>query len=101
MSFTLKGKLLDSTTNKPISQKEYKEITIWVNGGQERIEVDPKTGKFSVPMNLQENVRELNFSIETEGFYAQKTITFDVKSIKKTSTYPKHQNGSKKGFSTL
>jgi hypothetical protein len=83
MTFTFKGKLLDSTTNKPISQKEYKEITILVNGAQERVDVNPKTGEFSIPLQLQENVRELNFSIETEGFYAQKTITFDVKSIKK------------------
>lgn len=98
MSFTYKGKLLDSTTNKPISQKEYKEITIWVNGGQERIEVDPKTGKFSVPMNLQENVRELNFSIETEGFYAQKTITFDVKSIKKQVLIQNIKMDPKKDF---
>lgn len=83
MSFTLKGKLLDSTTNKPISQKEYKEITILVDGGQKRADVNWKTGEFSIPIQLQENVRQLNFSIFTESSSAQKNITFDVKSIKK------------------
>ncbi len=82
-TFTLKGKLLDTTTNKPISHKEYNAITILVNGSQERVPVNPKTGEFSISLQLQENVRELNFSIETESAYAQKTITFDVKSIKK------------------
>jgi hypothetical protein len=82
ITFTLKGKLVDNSTNKPISQKDYKTITILVNGAQKRAEVNPKTGEFSIPVSIQENATEFNFSIYTEGFYAQKTIIFEKKSIK-------------------
>lgn len=83
LSFTLKGKLLDSTTNKPISQNEYHEITILVNGAPKRALVNPKTGDFSIPVMVQENIREINISIDAEGYYIRKTITFDLNSIKR------------------
>lgn len=82
ISFTLKGKLLDSTTNKPISQKEYHEIAIMVNGAQQSVIVNPETGEFSIPLTIQENAKELQFSINAADYYIRKTITFDLKSIK-------------------
>jgi hypothetical protein len=80
---TIKGKLLDTNTNKPLSQKEYSRITIFVNGAQKNVEINPKTGAYSIPVMLDETTKELNFNIDTEGFYMQKTIPIDMKSIQK------------------
>lgn len=81
--FTIKGKLLDSNTNKPLSQNEFGEITIFVNGAKKNVAVNTKTGAYNIPVFLDETTKELNFNIETESSNMQKKVPLNIKSIKK------------------
>ena len=83
ISFVLKGKLLNEKTKKPLSAKDYPGMTIYINGAQEAAAINPKTGAFSIPITIDENVTELYISINREDFYLEKTITLNTKSIKK------------------
>lgn len=82
ISFTIQGKLLDSKTKKPISEKLYPNLSIYINGTPKNVKIDAKTGKFEVPVLLNENTKEISVYISNEDKNYNKTFQIDLKAIK-------------------
>ncbi len=82
ISVTIQGKLLDSKTKKPISEKLYPNLYIYINGAQKNLKIDAKTGKFEVPVLLNENTTEISVHITNENKNYNNTFQIDLKRIK-------------------
>lgn len=82
LSFNIKGKLLDHKTKKPISEKLYPNLTIFINGASKNMKINPKTGEFEVPVLLNENTKEISVSISTDSKNYTNTFQIDLKNIK-------------------
>lgn len=82
ISVTIQGKLLDSKTKKPISEKLYPNLSIYINGAQKNLKIDAKTGKFEVPVLLNENATEISVHISNEDKNYNNTFQIDLKTIK-------------------
>ena len=82
ISVTIQGKLLDSKTKKPISEKLYPNLSIYINGAQKNLKIDAKTGKFEVPVLLSENTTEISVHISNEDKNYNNTFQIDLKTIK-------------------
>ncbi len=80
---TVKGKLLDVKTNKPLNSKTYPNLVLTINGSQSSIKINPKTGEFSIPILVSEGSKSLMMSISSDDYYLSKMIPFNVKSVKK------------------
>ncbi len=83
ISITVKGKLLDKKTNKPINSKTYPNLILTINGSQSTIKINPKTGEFSIPILVSEGSKNLMISVNSDDYYLSKMIPFNVKSVKK------------------
>jgi hypothetical protein len=82
ISVTIHGKLLDRKTKKPISEKLYPNLFIYINGAQKNMKIDAKTGKFEVPVMLNENTKVISVYISNEDKNYNKTFQIDLKTIK-------------------
>lgn len=82
ISFTIKGKLLDSKTKKPISEKLYPNLSIYINGASKNFKIDSKTGKFEVPVLVNDDIKEISISINNDSRSYSNTFQIDLKSIK-------------------
>lgn len=82
ISFTITGKLLDSKTNKPVSEKLYPNLMIYINGAKENIKIDTATGKFEVPVILNDNTTEITIYISNEDKNYSNTFKIDLKKMK-------------------
>lgn len=82
ISVTIQGKLFDSKTKKPISEKLYPNLSIYINGSSKNFKIDAKTGKFEVPVLLNDNTTEINISISNEERNYNNTFKIDLKAIK-------------------
>jgi hypothetical protein len=80
ISFTLQGKVLEKATKKPLSEKKYPNMTIYVSGLSES--VNPKTGVFSLQMDLNKNTKEIRININCDDYTFSKTYTIDFNAIK-------------------
>ncbi len=81
-SFIFSGKILDKTSKKPLSIKDFKDLQINVLYG-ETIKYDSKTGIFSIKMVVPNNTKTLDVSLYNNDRSWYKQIPFSVKSIKK------------------
>ena len=82
ISFSIQGKLLDSKTKKPISEKLYPNLSIYINGASKNIKIDAKTGKFEVPVLLNDNTKEISVHISNEDRNYNNTFKIVLKAIK-------------------
>jgi hypothetical protein len=82
ISFSIQGKLLDSKTKKPISEKLYPNLTIYINGASKNIKIDAKTGKFEIPVLLNDDTKEINVHISNEDKNYNNTFQINLKAIK-------------------
>ena len=82
ISFSIQGKLLDSKTKKPLSEKLYPNLFIYINGASKNIKIDAKTGKFEIPVLLNEDTKEISVHISNEDRNYNKTFQFELKRIK-------------------
>lgn len=82
IAFTIQGKLLDSKTKKPLSEKLYPNLSIYINGAQKNLKIDAKTGKFEVPVVLNENTTEISVHISNDDKNYNNTFQIDLKMIK-------------------
>lgn len=83
ISITVKGKLLDQKTNKPINSKTYPNLILTINGSQSTIKINPKTGEFLIPILVSEGSKNLMISVSSDDYYLSKIIPFNMKSVKK------------------
>lgn len=82
ISITIKGKLLDAKTNRPLSGKIYPNLTVSINDSQPAMKIDPKTGDFSITSLVSKNGEALMITISSGDYYLSKTIPFDIKKVK-------------------
>ena len=82
IAFSIQGKLLDSKTKKPISEKLYPNLSIYINGSQKNFKIDAKTGKFEVPVLLNDDTKEISVHISNEDKNYNNTFQIDLKAIK-------------------
>lgn len=80
---TIKGKLLDAKTNRPLDAKVYSDITITLNGSPTPAKVNPKTGDFSVSTVAAKNSNDLAVTIVSGDYRLFKVMSFNKKSVKK------------------
>jgi len=83
VSFVLKGKILDSTTKKPIDDNRFSKITVFVSGAEKTVEIDMKTGAFSIPLTVDKNQKELHFNFSSNDYYLDKSFKIDLNAIQK------------------
>lgn len=82
ISIIIKGKLLEVNTNKPFNREAYPNLMLAVDGSQNPVKVNPKTGEFSIETKILKNTRSLMVTITGNDYYLSKEIDFDLKSIK-------------------
>ncbi|MFW0736273.1 hypothetical protein [Flavobacterium sp. T12S277] len=80
---TIKGKLLDAKTNRPLSGKTYPGLTLSINDTEPAMKINPKTGEFSISSMVSKNSEALMITIKSGDYYLSKTIPFDIKNVKK------------------
>lgn len=77
---TIKGKLLDSKTQKPLDNKAYPNLYFSINGIKS--EINPKTGEFSVPLSISDKSTEVMVSVYSNDYAYSKMIKINTKAIK-------------------
>ncbi|OXA98910.1 hypothetical protein [Flavobacterium pectinovorum] len=82
VSIIVKGKILDSKTNKPLNNKTYPNLMLTINDSPTPFKVNAKTGEFAIPLKVLKNSDNLYLSIVSGDYYLSKTIPFDIKSVK-------------------
>ena len=89
ISITIKGKLLDAKTNRPLNGKIYPNLTLSINDSQPPMKIDSKTGDFSITSLVPKKGEALMITISSGDYYLSKTIPFDLKKVKGNAI---HQN---------
>ncbi|MDQ6527573.1 hypothetical protein [Flavobacterium sp. LHD-85] len=82
ISISIKGKLLEAKTNKPFDREIYTNLMLAVDGSQNPVKVNPKTGEFSIETKVLKNSKTLMVTITANDYYLSKEIAFDAKSAK-------------------
>ena len=82
ISITVKGKIVDSKTNKPLNNKTYPNLMLTINDSATPFKVNAKTGEFSVPIFVLKSTKSLIIAIKSNDYYLSKTIPFDVKLVR-------------------
>ncbi|WDF64436.1 hypothetical protein [Flavobacterium sp. KACC 22763] len=82
VSITIKGKLLEAKTNKPFDKEVYSNLMLAVEGAQNPVKVNPKTGEFAIETKVLKDSKALMVTITANDYYLSKEIAFDIKSAK-------------------
>jgi hypothetical protein len=85
ISFTLKGKLINSNTNKSLSQKLYPNQSLYINGNTAKINL--KTGDFDIPLQLNSGTSTISVYIYNDDLTFSKEISINLKAIKNNELY--------------
>jgi hypothetical protein len=80
ISFTLKGKLINTNTNNPLSQKLYPNQSLYINGNTAKI--NHKTGDFEIPLQLNSDTSTISVYIYNNDLTFSKEISINIKAIK-------------------
>ena len=83
ITFTLKGKIIDSTTKKTITDKHFSTLTISITGADKIAIVDPETGTFSVLITVPKDTKELNFNYSSNDLYLDKSYKINLNASRK------------------
>ncbi|MBF4494336.1 hypothetical protein IR010_17430 [Flavobacterium sp. MR2016-29] len=78
----VKGKLLESKSNKPLDGKAYPNLMLSINGSKNTLKINSKTGAFSIPVKVLKSSNTLEITITGDDYYLSKTIPFTIKSVK-------------------
>ena len=89
VSFTFKGKLLNQITKKPLSEKDFPNGTIFINGALKKVTFNTKTGDFSVPISIDKSAKLVTITVRSNDLHLSKTIGINTDSIKNGEL---HQN---------
>lgn len=79
---TVKGKLLDATTNKPFSRKMYPNLELRINDSEKAFRINAKTGEFSIPVKVLKSNKSLVVTITGDDYYLSKEIPFALQAVK-------------------
>jgi hypothetical protein len=81
VSFVLSGKILEKSTKKPLSNKKYPELQIFVSGSNVSVKVDSKTGAYSIPLLLDKKTTEIYVTINSSDSSYSKNMKIDLTKI--------------------
>lgn len=79
---TVKGKILDTKTNKALARKIYPNLMVTINGSENAFRINSKTGEFSIPVKVLRSDKTLMVTITGDDYYLSKEIPFDIESVK-------------------
>jgi len=82
-SIIVKGKILDSKTNKPLNNKTYPNLMLTINDSPTPFKINPKTGEFAIPLKVLKNSDNLYLTLVSGDYYLSKTMPFNIKSVKR------------------
>lgn len=82
LSITVKGKIVDAKTNKPLARKIYPNLMLTINGSENAFRINSKTGEFSIPVKVLKSDKTLVFTITGDDYYLSKEIPFAINSVK-------------------
>jgi hypothetical protein len=85
ISFTLKGKLINSNTKNPLSAKLYPNQSLYINGNTAKI--NTKTGDFEIPLQLNSGTSTISVYIYNDDLTFSKEISINLKAIKNNELY--------------
>lgn len=80
VSFTLQGNILENATKKPLSEKSFPNIRMYISGTS--VAVNPKTGAYSIPVSMANDAFQLQVTISCDDATLNKTILIDLSKIK-------------------
>ena len=84
-TFTIKGKIINATTSKSFDIKKYPNFTINFNNAKNELKYNPKTGEYSVLLEIEDTENQLDYSLSYSNHTLNKSIPIDRKKIKKNS----------------
>lgn len=82
ISIIIKGKLLEAKTNKPFNREMYPNLMLAVDGSQNPVKVNSKTGEFSIEAKILKNTKSLMVTITGNDYYLSKEVYVDLNSAK-------------------
>ena len=82
VSIVVKGKIIDSKTNKPLDKKMYPKIVFSLNGSESIIKVNAKTGDFTASIKILKTDKTIGYTVSSGDYFLSKTLEFDIKSVK-------------------
>ena len=82
VSIIVKGKILDSKTNRPLDNKKYPNLMLTINDSPTPFKVNAKTGEFAIPLKVLKNTNSLSINVVSGDYYLSKLLPFDIKSVK-------------------
>ena len=84
VAITIRGKVLDSSTKKPLSEAAYRNLSFFAYGATKSVKIDPKTGEYAIDLLVNENAKTIMFYISNEDFRYSKEIELNTKEKTKT-----------------
>jgi hypothetical protein len=82
ISIVVKGKILDSKTNRPLNNKIYPNLMLTINDTATPFKVNTETGEFAIPLKVLKNSNNLSITVVTGDYYFSELLPFDIKSVK-------------------
>lgn len=81
VSITIKGKLLEAKTNKPLNRAAYPNLKLTINGSEKAVKINPETGEFSIEAQVLESSKTFIVTITGNDYYLSKEIPFTKKAV--------------------
>lgn len=82
VSIIVKGKIIDSKTNKPLNNKTYPDLMLTINDSPTPFKINAKTGEFAISLKVLKNSNSLLITVISRDLYFSRIIPFDIKSLK-------------------
>ncbi|RUT68409.1 hypothetical protein D0817_21080 [Flavobacterium cupreum] len=79
---TIKGRLLETKTNKPLNSAAYPNLELTINDSGNRVKINPETGDFSIMVPVLENSKTFIVTITGNDYYLSKEIPFTKRAVK-------------------
>lgn len=83
---TINGFVLDKKTNKPFAAETYPNLSIYAIGAAKNVSIDPKTGAYSLDVEMNENTKTITLYITSNDIRYSKEFTINPKEKTKTLT---------------
>lgn len=84
IAITIRGKVLDSSTKKPISETLYPNLMIYANGAQKSVKINPETGEYLLDLLVNENTKNITIYISSDDVRYSKEFPINTKEKTKT-----------------
>lgn len=84
VAITIRGKVLNSSTKKPLSETLYPNLMLYANGATKSVKIDPKTGEYAIELLINENVKTVTIYISSDDMRYSKEFPINTKEKTKT-----------------